>query len=102
MVTRTRHCSLLLETELVREEMRTVAMMQTPVNTSLAMPELGRELRNLPSFDDSSLLQFFLDFVNLVTVELKLEKLMKSLQHFTIIYLNDNVMKNSPNRIFSY
>ena len=101
MVTRTRHCTLLLETELVREEMRTVAMMQTPVNTSLAMPELGRELRNLPSFDDSSLLQFFLDFVNLVTVELKLEN--EELILFNVQpYLNDNVMKNSPNRIFSY
>ena len=101
MVTRTRHCTLLLETELVREEMRTVAMMQTPVNTSLAMPELGRELRNLPNFDDSSLLQFFLDFVNLVTVELKLEN--EELILFNVQpYLNDNVMKNSPNRIFSY
>ena len=81
--------------------MRTVAMMQTPVNTSLAMPELGRELRNLPSFDDSSLLQFFLDFVNLVTVELKLEN--EELILFNVQpYLNDNVMKNSPNRIFSY
>ena len=102
MVTRTRHCTLLLETELVREEMRTVAMMQTPVNTSLAMPELGRELRNLPSFDDSSLLKFFLDFVNLVTVELKLENEELILFFNDQPYLNDNVMKNSPKRIFSY
>ena len=59
---------------MVSEETRTVAMMQTPVNTSLAIPLLGRELRNLDNFQLGSSLEFFL-FVALVIVQLKMIKI---------------------------